>query len=301
MGVNIVVSVYGSNGERVALLYQGGISQMGAAPALLGSAVQPGFVGVSLLFNGILQSGAKQIPWLGLNDNRAPVAGGIYTFQIAATDSFGRMSSYSIPINVIQPVGDNEINIFNSAGELVYHESFHSLTSSVTDLSLTQDSFVPSFDAAGNPTGKLQGSLRSSTGASSSWSWDGRGTDGHVVAPGVYTIQLTNEGTNGSSQHVLKQVQVLAAPDSSALAPLAISSPNGLLVRFNPAAALGSIRATLYNLAGERIAHSSVNAAAGELSFDARSLSSGVFVVVLEYESAGHVPLRSILKAAIIH
>jgi len=44
-----------------------------------------------------------------------------------------------------------------------------------------------------------------------------------------------------------------------------------------------------------------VDASVGELSFDARALSSGIVIVVLDYESPGHASMRKVLKAAILH
>jgi hypothetical protein len=293
MGLNIVVSVFNSNGERVALLYSGGVSMLGAAPALLGSAVQPGFVGASLLFDGILQSGANQVAWLGMNDSGAPVAGGVYTFQVNATDSFGRVSSYSIPINVIQPVGDNEINIFNSAGELVYHESFRSLTVSATELQLNDNAFSPQ-------QGKLNGTLRSSNGAQVPWSWDGRASDGHLVAPGIYTVQLVNVQAGQGGRTELKQVQVLTAPEGLDPSPKLLSLGGALILRFDPTVMRSAPQLRLYNLAGELVPGRQSLSAAGEMTVVLPQAASGVYVLVMDYESPSGTRQRRILKTALV-
>jgi hypothetical protein len=292
MGVNIVVSVFGANGERVALLYQGGISQMGGAPALLGTAVQPGFVGASLLFNGILQSGASQIAWLGLSDSGELVDGGVYTFQVTATDSFGRVSSYSIPINVIQPVGANEINIFNSAGELVYHESFRSLTVSATELQLNETAFSPQ-------QGKLNGSLRSNNGSLASWSWDGRASDGHLVAPGIYTLQLLNAQAGQSSRADLKQVQVLTAPEGLDPAPRLLSLDGVLTLYFDPSVMAAPPVLRLYNLAGELVPGRQA-LSAGKVSIELPQAASGVYILAMDYQSPAGSREHRVLKACVL-
>jgi hypothetical protein len=293
MGVDIVVSVFASNGERVALLYSGGVSQLGGAPALLGTAVQPGFVGASLLFDGLLQSGGNQVAWLGLNDNGSVVEGGVYTFQINATDSFGRVSSYSIPINVIQPVGENAVNIFNSAGELVYHESFRSLTVSATELQLNDNAFSPQ-------QGKLNGSLRNSNGTLAPWSWDGRASDGHLVAPGIYTVQLVNAQAGQSSRAELKQVQVLTAPEGLDPAPKLLSLDGILTLYFDPSVMAGLPALRLYNLAGELVPGKQIQTGPGQVQIELPQAASGVYILAMDYQSPSGSKEHRVLKAFIL-
>src|SRR5205823_3856585 len=147
------------------------------------------------------------------------------------------------------------------AGELVFEQSFRSLTFTVSDLSLLQSSFAPSFDAAGLALSKLDGLLRDGSGSSQAWSWDGRNSNGLVVGPGVYSIVLLMDASAGGSQKVVRQVQVLAAPDEFEAAPRILGVQpageadlrNGLALAYNPAAAV-SVRARIYNLAGELVA-----------------------------------------------
>src|SRR6185503_10141970 len=105
---------------------------------------------------------------------------------------FGSTSSYNLGVNVIEPVADNQINIFNSAGELVYQQSFNSLTSTVTDLSIGDAAFAPLFDANGVSLSKVNGQIRSSDGSATAWSWDGKNMQGLVVAAGVYSVLLSS-------------------------------------------------------------------------------------------------------------
>jgi flagellar hook assembly protein FlgD len=294
MAVDIKVKVFDSAGEQVAVLYQGGVSQMPGSPQLSGGAVQPGFHGVDVVFDGILENGLNQVPWLGTTDTGAFASSGTYYILVVATDNFGNVSSYSLPVTVMQPVGENAINIYNSAGELVYHESFHSLSVSATDLELESNAFAPQ-------QGKLNGTLRSSSGASAGWSWDGRASDGHLVNPGIYTIQLINAQPGQSSMPALKQVQVLTAPETLSGAPRLLSAPGGFVLRYDPSAMAKAPRVRLYNLAGELVGAALAETASGELSLRLNGAASGVYIVIFEYESLSGMRQRVVLKGVMLN
>jgi hypothetical protein len=290
----IKVTVFSSSGEKVALLFNGGVSQMPGSPTLVGSVLQPGFAGVDLNFLGTLSSGGNNVAWLGLSDGGSVVKGGIYYFSVESVDSFGKITTYTIPINVIAPKGANEINIFNSAGELVYHESFNSLTATATDLALDALSFAPAM-------GKLNGQLRSAAGASSPWSWDGRGSDGRLLSSGIYTIQLSSPLPGQASKPVIYQVQLLDAPEARDASPRAVYVPGGFLIRYDASAVAGGLHARLYNMAGELAGQAGPSGTPGELGFEAGGMASGIYIVVLEYQSPTGARKRSVIKAAILH
>jgi hypothetical protein len=303
MPFQMTVRVYNAAGEQVSLLYSGHISAMPGAPGLSSGVLQPGVAGggISLGFAGTLDNGQSTLAWNGNSDSGTPVRGGTYTIHIETSDQFGNVSSYNVEVAALQPRGVNGVRIFNSAGEMVYSEEFHSLSVTVTDIELTDSSFAPSFDAAGNPVGKISGSLRDASGNVAPWSWDGRNSEGHLVSPGLYTIQLVSDAPGAAGNPSLRQVQVLRAPDGLDALPKAVVSATQLSLRFNPAAVLGGISATLYNVAGERIGTVGASAAGGEILLNISGLSSGVYVAILNYESPGHEMKRNVVKFAIVH
>ena len=301
------VYVYNSAGEQVLLLFDGGISVIGGAPTLDSSLISSGYSGANLNFMGQLSSGGKSLYWNGVTDNGGMVSGGIYYFKVEQVDPFGAVTSYTIPIQVIEPKGENKISIFNSAGELVYEESFRSLTFTVSDLALLSTSFAPSFDATGLALSKLDGYLRDGNGGSYAWNWDGRNSNGTVVSPGVYSIVLLMDAPAGGQQKVIKQVQVLAALDSNdaspaiyGVHPITDASLKGGLVLTYRSAATSSVRARIYNLAGELIAEAADGSPSGSLILRPGSMSSGIYIIEFEYRTPSGSNTRSNIKAAIL-
>jgi hypothetical protein len=301
MPFQIVVKAYNSAGEEVALLYSGGISAMPASPGLSGTLLQPGHSGVNLVFAGSLQNGSNLLPWDGLSGGGSPLSGGIYHLKVESTDSFGATSTYNLALSVVVPAPANTISIFNSAGELVYQEGFHSLTSTVTGLSLQDGAFAPAFDLNGVAISKAKGMIHSSDGASSAWSWDGKNSKGEVVSAGIYTLQLSSAQNGVQQSKLYKKIQVLAAPEAFDAAPLAFYSPDGFVhLRYDPAGAAGGARAGLYSLAGELALRGAALQGSGALSLDARGLAGGIYILVFEYSSPSGQRKRSLLKVGII-
>jgi len=289
----ITVKVFSASGEEVALLYHGSLSAMPSSPKLSGAVVQPGYQGQTVEFAGMLENGASTIAWEGGSNSGAHVAGGVYDIQITSTDQFGASSSYNLPVTVIAPKPDNEINIFNSAGEIVYHQAFSSLTVTVTDLALDQLAFAPA-------AGKLTGQLRSTQGALSGWSWDGRGNNGQLLSPGLYTIQLLSDAPGQGSKPVMRQVQILGAPDTSDAQPSAAALGLEIRVRYDASAVACCLRARLYTLAGELTAQTAGGSTPGSFSIPCRSLASGVYIVTVEYQTPAGQRKRSLLKVALL-
>lgn len=258
-------------------------------------------MGVKLNFDGMLSSGSQSLTWTGANDSGIPVSGGIYYIHVESVDQFGTVSSYNLAVNVVEPVGENKISIFNSAGELVYYQSFHSLTSTVTDLLMQDNSFVPLFDAAGISLSQAKGQIRSNDGLVAPWSWDGKNSQGHVVAPGIYTIVLASTVAGGPVTKVFRKIQVLAAPDAFDAAPLLYYSSSGeLLLRFNAAATAGPVHARLYNLAAELVGEGEEGPSKGSLRIDARHLAGGIYLLVFDYSTPSALRKRAVLKAGIV-
>ena len=63
------VYVYNSAGEKVLLLFDGGVSVIGAAPKLDTGLINSGYSGANLNFAGQLSSGGNGLYWNGATDN----------------------------------------------------------------------------------------------------------------------------------------------------------------------------------------------------------------------------------------
>jgi hypothetical protein len=293
----------------VALLFSGGATSLPSSPTLSSTVVQPGTQGVNLVFSGILSNGLNQVPWMGLNSSGQPVASGVYFIQVVVADTFGDVSTYNLSISVLAPKGRDEIDIFNSAGELVFVQSFLSLTQTVTNLSLDQYTLVPSFDNEGNALASIKGKIQDNGLTLAPWSWDGRNMSGQVVSPGIYTIQLLDTVPGAPESSKSWQIQVLASTDTSDADPIVLDSPirgdtlarnsGNLVIRYQSAATT-RVEATLYNLAGERVSRAADASPSGTLFLSAQACSSGVYLVVFEYWTPANTLKRSTFKIALV-
>jgi len=169
----------------------------------------------------------------------------------------------------------------------------------VTDLSLDKAAFAPSFDSQGNSQDKVTGALRNSLGTLSSWTWDGRNSQGAIVQPGVYTIQLSSSLQGLAPKTIQRMVQVLPGADEGDAVPkLVYLSLEKFQVAYQGSVVRGSLRARVFNLAGEQVA---VNTGSGgKLFLDLSGKAAGIYIVSVEYTTVSGTPRRSLIKAAVL-
>jgi flagellar hook assembly protein FlgD len=275
---------------------------MPSAPKLDQALVLAGTSGTTLKFDGTLANSGKSLVWMGDSAIGSPVSGGVYTIKIDTKDVFGKTSSYSLSVNVIEAAPANEINIYNSAGELVYHQALTQAAQVMTDLDLKENSFAPAFDSNGVALSKITGQLRSGTGAVTPWSWDGRTSSGLVAQPGVYSIQLVSQLPGQGSKPVLRQIQVLGAVDLEDAAPKVLLTPPGskFLTLYFKSTGVVAGQASLYNMAGELVGQVPVDRYSGKVEFETGRLAAGVYLAEFEYVSPSGSKRRVVLKAAIL-
>ncbi|MES2202353.1 MAG: hypothetical protein V4498_08890, partial [candidate division FCPU426 bacterium] len=297
------VAVYNSAGEQVALLYTGGITIMPGAPRLNGNVVLAGVSGVSLSFDGTLASGASALAWLGLTNAGAPAKGGVYYINTTVLDSFGEQHVYSAQVSLIETLRKTEINIFNSAGERVYHQVFSNGDQGI-GLTLDTDSFSP-LDKT------LDGEIRRESGSVTAWSWDGRNDQGRLVTAGSYTIQLVADQAEGGPTKVLRQVEVVAEQDTDDPHALVLDSPlrevdlrqyGGVRVRYwDYAVEAGSAKGRLYDLSGRLVSQALADPSQpGTMLLPLRQAAGGLYFVAFEYRTPSGTAKRAMLKVAII-
>ena len=310
---HVRIAVYNSAGELVKLLFNGGAQYQ---PGDLGvdKDVVPGGAGsLSLHFPGQLfdpNLGAiTSIVWAADNDSGQPIHGGIYTIKAEITDQFGSTTSLQHAVQVIDVTPQNNLSIYNSAGELVARLPLPSAgTGRFAGLRLPEDSYGAKYD---DRTGAAQGPLftvmvMDERGVEQAVTWDGRNAQGVPVASGSYTAELVYDvpGSGGRRVVETKGFVVLQAGDAASLAG-SYACPNPSLhgadiVVFYPVSAQYNAFARLYTLSGELVAQSDDLSHAGQLRFITRGLASGVYAVQIEKVSGSAVAARTVLKVAVV-
>jgi flagellar hook assembly protein FlgD len=306
---SISLRLYNSAGELVRSLYQG-LAQDAPTQVLMSqSSLAAGSGVVSFLFSGALsgilgQSGTSAIAWDGRNDNGQLVAGGQYYAQIKTTDSFGHSSTLVDSVTVIQAVLSQQLNVYNSAGEVVAQVPL-TATAMTSRFEVPQPSKALSLDpATGLPLSGFQILLIASTGQQIWTQWNGLNSQGIPVGPGLYTLELVTEEPGQGLQRLDKQVQVLTAPLTLSLGkPIVAPQPyrsGTLTVFFKALPGNESIHGRLYNQAGELVLESWGRSGGGRLALDqASKLASGVYVLELTWVRGSGVVERQMAKVAV--
>src|SRR5260221_338142 len=86
---------------------------------------------LSIDYATLLSNGGSSITWTGLSQNGQAVAGGVYVIKTEFVDSFGKVTEFEQQAQVLAAPSAGGISIYNSAGELVYHEALGVLGGSV--------------------------------------------------------------------------------------------------------------------------------------------------------------------------
>jgi hypothetical protein len=276
--LHLSVRVYSPSGELVAVLFsQLGIMSAPTSVSVLNGAFLPDEGDTGRL---MIDGPGVPIIWSGMSQGGQLVESGSYFVLTEIEDSFGKVESWTTPLAVIRTQETVDVEIYNSAGELVWTRQVPA-SSSPTGLQLSSENFALE-----------QGGLTViyGNGPSDHVSWDGSTPQGRSAAAGSYLVKLTQRGADGSKQTFTKAVSLLSAPDnvfsSLLLGPNpALSSSGSLEIRLVGALPSTSVSGGVYNLAGELI--SGVSGSGGALSWEIpKGISGGIYILRLSARDA---------------
>jgi hypothetical protein len=280
----LVLAVYNSAGERVKLLYDGGVSVDPSTATL--SPVVLGDWGsqVTLQLPGMLANYSSQLTWDGTNQQDQPVTNGTYWLKMEIHDSDDKVTAYSKGVAVVRPDRGLTLGVFNGAGERV------------ADLILPADADPESLTLESTSGGEAKISYRSPSGAGQIV-WTGLSRDGLPVANGSYLIRSYGQGSSKSLAFILLRGTVDGGRLRAAPNP-AGAGVTKVRLDFNVPLGSTAAHARLYDLAGELVQESAAPSAAGVLWLDVSRLSAGIYVVVLDVD--GIAAYRQTQKLALV-
>ena len=305
----VVVTLYNAAGERVKVVFDGTSSILPLDAKLNRDVIRSGLDTMTIDLGGVLSSGGTLLTWNGQNDSGQPLSGGTYYLKVETTDPFGAKTSLIKGVQVLQGKAGNHLDVFNSAGELVYRADFTGLTRTVSDFSLNKTVLAESYLPNGTAEDAIVATFKLDDGSSFTSGWSGLGMNGRPVEPGSYNVVLVTDTQSGSQVRsigvtIIKNVDAGLSADPIVCPNPATAAGNAfgkkLLIKY-PAGELWDVHANVYNQAGERVGGATDPASLGKLWFDYESRASGVYVVVLQgrLNSSGS-PYRRVLKAAIV-
>ena len=312
----VTIGAYNSAGELVKLIFSGSAQYQPGALGLNKDLIPGGAPGtdgsVGISFPGYLMDPTlgmmSSVLWFADNNSGQLVAGGIYTIKAEILDNFGQVTSLQHSIQVVSVKPQNELVIFNSAGEIVAHPPLPvgPTGRSMTTVWMKTESYAPTFNPDGSTVAGLRFYFRDESGAVSYTDWDGKNARGVPVASGSYTAQLLYNAGGGGGAKIVESIGFVVIQTSSVASfDGAFAAPNPVLhgddLKINYPVSLGySAAARIFNLSGELIAAADDPYASGWMVFKTTNLAPGVYMVKLEKLSGGASVARRILKVAIV-
>ncbi|MES2202418.1 MAG: hypothetical protein V4498_09215 [candidate division FCPU426 bacterium] len=246
---NVSVKIYNSAGELVDVVYASLplYSQLSGVKVLRDS-FDPDQGGQASLQ---LDGPAVLVGWDGTGLAGQKVGSGSYTMVVQQTDPTGSVSSWSTPLTVIRSESGVEVEVYNAAGELIWHRST-GLGGSAR-MGISSDRLV----LGTSPASSLKISFGS--GATDWVAWDGRNSAGSQVATGTYLIRMTQKGTGGARQYFSKSVAVIRIQSEAFDKAIAWPNPVGagdavMRIEFVGAQPGDPAWGEIYDLAGQKVA-----------------------------------------------
>jgi hypothetical protein len=270
---NGTVKVYNEAGELVATLSED--LAMYQAPTGL-STVIPSFL-PDQGGAGVLNILGPSLPlvWSGQSNSGQIVDSGLYYVTLEVLDSFGKSETWTAPLTVLRSDSSTVVEVYNSAGELVWHRSLSPLAPG--RVTLSDSSLIPGASGAG-----LKISFGS--GPSDFVVWDGNGSLGQALTSGTYMVKVDQQsGSGGKSTFSYAVTLLQPSPgvfDWLAAAPNPVRSGTSSVMVSLQGAAPGVIAwGEAYSLAGEHVGTLSY-VSAGNLRWDLPGgLASGVYIL----------------------
>ncbi len=256
------------------------------------------------------KNGYASFTWDGTNSAGQDVTNGTYYIKETTTDPYGHSDIITKQITAINEDQYVQVNIFNSAGEL-----------------------VQTITAPYNGSGQVSLSISNSTGSNNyvfgigkgapaivigytttglNVPWDGKNAQGNYLQSGVYEVQLVVKTNQGISIKASKSITLLNEGNTDVLGTIK-SLPNPyigdtstpLIFTWQPSAN-GAIKIKIYNIAGELVRTLVGDLGAASINWDLKSVggqtvSSGTYICVVEgVDTIGNKTRKIVKLSAII-
>jgi hypothetical protein len=264
------IKVYNSAGEVVAVLYDNlGLYTDPTQLSVQQGDFNPDNGGVGILK---LQGPDMLISWDGTSSAGQSVQSGSYNVVVLLKDQFGKMQSFAAPLTVIRTGSGVLVQVFNSAGELVWSQTQSS--GAAGNIALSSRQLVPSSSGPGLK-------ISYGSGASDFTYWNGLNSQGQAVASGSYVVQVT-QNTDSGKKIFAETVAVIQASANVFDQAIAWPNPastgtNGIVIQLTGMPAGSEAWGDVYNLAGERVG--SLSADPAGLRWDLPlSSASGIYL-----------------------
>ena len=249
--------------------------------------------------------------WDGKTDAGQPAASGTYYLSVDETDTYGHVTDITKTITLIQDATYIQLNIFNSAGELVttitdynfvFPPNFLSGTGAL-DVIMNVPPVITTKEANLSPVQVRFGSQEADF-----MLWDGKNNSGLSVSSGVYEMQIVVKTQTLLAVVASKSVTVLQNNDVLIGEIKAVPNPyngSGAGIEFRwTANEMGNMSISIFNMSGELIRILNTKLESGSVKWDTATasgsqVSNGLYIAVLQGISGSGNIARLKVKVAI--
>jgi uncharacterized repeat protein (TIGR01451 family) len=265
-------------------------------------------------YNGVLAGS-----WDATAVSGQKVTNGEYLVKINSTDPFGVTTTVTHDVSVDITASTLQMAVYNEAGEAVKTFTQQQLAALLTGGSIlsadynvgmakiSSQTIDPTY---GNPT-SANNLLTITLGSGDSLTWNGRGDNGSILAPGVYFLEIQSLVPNQAPQEITMEIRVIANSSNSVsgivLAPNPVRLSQTTQAKFlinDPNLQFDSAEVRIYTLAGELVAtleSQPGNPSAVVWNLSGGGVASNAYLAVAELHSNGGLVGRQIIKVVVIH
>jgi flagellar hook assembly protein FlgD len=310
----LVIEAYNEAGEKVKILARTGISADIDEVFLMTGGNEVSFFNpidgaLTISIPGVdsaEQAGGLYFKWDGKSENMGLVGQGDYYIKISVIDNYGHVNTRVKQVKLIKTEEYVRVNIYNTAGELIYRAVKNTAVSGAAVLDMEDAVYI----------GGGAAPVMIKYTPSDYFEWDGKNMLGRLVDGGVYQLVLEAKNRDGyyaaQTSMAFTVLNLESAPSLDGLKsypnPCETGYDGNKRVKIDwPVKQPGEINVSIYNTAGELVKklEGSLASAAG-IVWDCTALkggaaSSGLYVAVVravKEDGSGEV---KILKIVIIN
>ncbi len=249
--------------------------------------------------------------WDGKTDAGQLAASGTYYLSVNETDTYGHVADITKTITYMQDTTYIQLNIFNSAGELVRSITNYDFVFPPDFLS-GPDGLGVQIDVPPVITTKQANAspvqIRFGARVSDFMLWDGKNNSGMSVSSGIYEMQIVVKTETTLVVVASKSVTVLENNDVFIGEIKSVPNPytgSGAGIKFMwTANETGNMAISIYNISGELIRILNTKLENGSVGWDATTsggniASNGLYIAVLQGISGGGNIARMKVKVVI--
>ncbi len=291
----VTIGVYSENGELVRYIGEWPTTHMiSSAEFTIAGPVDDGMVSgesvMTIYFPGVeteqtLGQGGTYVTWDGKNSGGQAVNSGPYYVSIIEVDKYDHTNTMTREVTILQGISYMEMNIFNTAGELIYtKKEMNKKPKDRIILRLPEEILI-------NKDGGNEVKISYGNGPDDFFSWDGRNNQGIAVTSGTYEMQVIYSNEKGLVTEGSRPVQILREGKKylgeikTYPCPYA-GTAGGITISWGPACQ-GKATVIIYNVAGENVKEITCGLEDGKTVWDARSTggdpaSAGIYMYSVE-------------------